>query len=192
MEIKWYGGSIATLELKNLSVYFDYPLKELPEPNKTKQIAIYTMPASLSNPEKHRDRIIIDTPGEYEIAGVEIRLIPVNDHQLVVLKVGENTFANFNLVSIPQDKVLKTINGIDILLLSVGKSSLDSQAASDICNKIEPKVLIPFGFQDLKEVETFLKNENFDLENILENYKFVRAELDQEERKNILLKTQKL
>ncbi|MFH1749299.1 MAG: hypothetical protein ABH837_00135 [bacterium] len=192
MEIKWHGGSLVSVKTGFAIVYFDYSIDKLPEPDKYKQIIVCTIPNDI-NPSlnKHKDRFIINQPGEYEISGVEIRIIPVNNRQIAILKYENNTLASFNLDTTPSDKVLKLVNGINILLLSVGKNNLDIKSSSSICNQVEPQVLIPIDYQELKEIDLFLKNENFNREDILDKYQFSKSDLNTEERQNVLLKPQK-
>lgn len=192
MEIKWHGGSLVSVKTDRAIVYFDYPIDRLPEPDKRKQIIVYTIPTN-TNPslDQHKDRFIINQPGEYEVSGVEIRVIPVNNRQIAILRYENNTLASFNLDTIPSDKVLKLVDGINVLLLSVGKSNLDIKSSSSICSRVEPQILIPIDYQELKEIDSFLKNENFNLESIQDKYQFSKSNLDTEERQNILLNPQK-
>ncbi len=192
MEIKWYGGSAVICKLSNNLIYFDFPKEKISEPKNKKQIIIYTEPESISFASKHQDRFVIDTPGEYEISDTEIKVIPVNNRNIVELKNQNITLVNFNLDSIPEESIIKNINGANILLISVGKGALNARDASEISNKIEPDVLIPIHFQNLQDAENFLKNENFNLNNILDIFKYNSAEINPEERKNVLLKPQKL
>ncbi len=192
MEIKWHGGSLVSIKIDKAILYIDHTTDKLPEPEKYKQIAIYTVPTEI-NPslDLHKDRFIINQPGEYEISGIEVRIIPVNNRQIAIIRYENNTLAVFNLDVVPSNKVLKLVNGINVLLLSVGKNNLDIKSSSSICNQVEPQVLIPINYQDIKEIDLFLKNESFNLDNTLDKYQFSENDINIEERQNIILKAQK-
>lgn len=191
MEISWYGGSLIHVKTDKTEVFVDFEIAKIPEP-KNKQLLAYTTPSDVDpSLSKHQDRFVINQPGEYEVSGVEVRVLPVNNRQIIVIKNNSDTVAIFNLDKKPDEKIIKLVNGADVLIISVGKNNLDTNASSDLISQIEPSALIPIDYQNIKDIESFLKNENFETDAISDKFQFTKSNLNIEERQNILLKPKK-
>jgi L-ascorbate metabolism protein UlaG (beta-lactamase superfamily) len=105
------------------------------------------------------DPIIINTPGEYSVKGINvIGLDTAHDDQdgairgkntIFVLETEELKICHLgDLGSELSGKQLEEIDGIDILMVPVGgKYSLDGKQAAELCRKIEPAIIIPIHYK---------------------------------------------
>lgn len=104
------------------------------------------------------DPYIIQSPGEYEIAGVSVFGIPAFHDKEQGAKLGPMTLfslkvENFSLVHLGNlghelnDEQLKGLGEADILMIPVGgKSTIDGKEAAEIVARIEPSIVIPHHF----------------------------------------------
>src|SRR5262245_37898617 len=79
MDIQYFGANCIKLTTKSGSIVIDDNLKDLglQSPHKANDIALFT--SAHAEPEAPT-RLIIDTPGEYEVANISIQGIPAQSH----------------------------------------------------------------------------------------------------------------
>ncbi len=105
------------------------------------------------------DPVIIDTPGEYSIKGVNIVGIDAVHDNKDGAERGRNTIFILESEDIKlchmgdlgaalTSEQLEKINGADILLIPVGgKYTIDGKTAAEIARKIEPSIVIPMHYK---------------------------------------------
>lgn len=159
MTISWYGEACFLLESGGARILIEPPQKEsgISSPRLKSDILIYSKARNpegsfLNEPEN--GAFVIDSPGEYEIKGINILGIadpspPVGGSKQV------NTLYNIEIDGIKishlgfLDKDLDNgkmalINDPDIVLIPIGNGAvLDAEKAMKLINKIEPSVAIP-------------------------------------------------
>ncbi|MCX6813346.1 MAG: MBL fold metallo-hydrolase [Candidatus Azambacteria bacterium] len=170
MTISWYGEACFLLESGGVRVLIEPPQKEsgINSPRLKSDILIYSKPrnsegSSLNGSET--ETFIIDSPGEYEIKGINVLGI-ADDHSTGSLPGPEgpsgprtagqaNTIYNIEIDGIKishlgflgkdlDDGKMALINDPDIVLVPVGNGAvLDAEKAMKLINKIEPSVAIP-------------------------------------------------
>lgn len=103
--------------------------------------------------------VIIDTPGEYSIKGINLVGIDSFHDEDNGEKRGKNTIFVFesegikvchlgDLGSDLTSKQLDEIDGIDILFIPVGgKYTIDGKKAAEIAKKIEPSIVVPMHYK---------------------------------------------
>ena len=103
---------------------------------------------------------VIDGPGEYEIKDVSIQGIPafhdksfgkergrVTIYTIVAENIRLCHLADFGQKELFPEQI-EDIGEVDILLIPVGGNyTIDSQAASEIISRLEPKIVIPMHYQ---------------------------------------------
>jgi L-ascorbate metabolism protein UlaG (beta-lactamase superfamily) len=112
------------------------------------------------------DPFVLATPGECEIKGVLLTSAAGNAEGQTLIRLDSEgiSFAHLGLTNkIPSNEALETIGSVDVLCLAVGGGlGYDPETAIKVINMIEPRVIIPIGFQSDNDptafpVEKFLK-----------------------------------
>ncbi|HZM63825.1 MAG TPA: MBL fold metallo-hydrolase [Candidatus Saccharimonadales bacterium] len=161
MEIQFYGANCISLSTKQARIVVDDNIKNLRgnEVLKSGDIALFT--GSHSVP-KDSVRLLIDQPGEYEIAGISIygiaaqsHLEKENDKSATMYKIlidDTSILIAGHIYPDLSDTQLEAIGMIDIMVVPVGGNgfTLDPVGALKLIKKIEPKVVIPTHYQSDK------------------------------------------
>lgn len=112
------------------------------------------------------DPYILPHPGECEIKGVLLTAAPGNEEGSVIIRIDSEglSLAHLGLMNkTPNNDALEAIGSVDILCIPVGgERGYDPETAIKVINLIEPRVVIPIGFQSDNDpnalpVEKFLK-----------------------------------
>lgn len=128
--------------------------------------------------------LVIDEPGEYEVAGVQLDWI---DGVIQVYLEGINV-GHIKKGQVFSDEELEKLNGIDILLIGVGGGEFaETKTAVNIVSQIEPSVVIPMYGANLEE---FTKQEGSASEP-MDEYKVTKADLPVDGRDIIILNASK-
>lgn len=154
MDIQVYGANCVVLTTKQARIVIDDNLADLDTKSQAKEgdIALFTMAhGEPSNPAK----IVIDTPGEYEVSGISIYGIQTRAH---IDEQGNKTATMYKLIIDDlrvlvsghiypdlSDKQLEEIGMVDLMIVPVGGNgyTLDGAGALKLIKKIEPKLVIP-------------------------------------------------
>ena len=159
MDIQYYGANCITLTVKGARVVIDDNLADLGGKtiNKAGDIVLYTGAAhGTANKEA---RIVIDSPGEYEVADVSIVGIPARAHMdegglnATMYKVTVNDMTVFitgHIYPDLSDRQLETIGMVDVMFVPVGGHgyTLDPIGALKVLKAVEPKIVIPTHYEE--------------------------------------------
>lgn len=159
MELQYYGANCLKLFTKKAILVFDDNLTMvgLSSVSKPEEIMLFT-----SKPDTlpQKSRLVIDMPGEYEVADVSIQGIPARAHMDEADKKTATIYKIINsdirLVILGHihadltDDELEAIGRIDVLIIPVGGNgyTLDGVDALKVIRKIEPKIIIPTHYAD--------------------------------------------
>jgi len=156
MDIQFYGANCFSLSYKTTRIVIDDNLKQLGK----KSIAKPTDVVLLTNVNDKLDqelpgKIIIDCPGEYEVADISIIGIPARGHMdqadALLNTMYKIATSDLNLLitghifpELSEDQ-LEIIGINDVLIIPVGGMgyTLDAQGALKIIKEVEPKLVIP-------------------------------------------------
>lgn len=181
MNIIWYGHRCIRIEAKEGSVLidpFDPSRIGLRGPNPKDDLILISEP----DPGKavldrlNDDAFVVRGPGEYERRGIDVHGIQAwADTQqgrelglATIYRIVAEDLSVCHLGALGQDTLtpeqLEAIGEPDILIVPVGKqSAFDAKAAAELCNQIEPKIIIPVQFAlpnasyDADTLEKFVK-----------------------------------
>ncbi len=162
MEIEFFGANCFRIVAKKANLIVDDNLTELGAKSVTRpgDVVVFTMSPHPS--VESEARIVIDQPGEYEVANISVQGVPARAH---MDSEGKQTATIYKVVVddirvaiaghiYPEltDDELEQIGTIDVLLIPVGGSgyTLDSTGALKIIKKIEPKIVVPSHYADSK------------------------------------------
>lgn len=170
MNIQYYGHSCFKLTTKpagratdDIVVFMDPFDKEtgLRPPQGHADIALISHSHSDHNNVSalKNNPVIIDSPGEYSIKGINLVGIDSFHDEVGGQKKGKNTIFVLEVEGIKichlgdlgcdlTTKQLDEIDGVDILFIPIGgRYTLDGKKASEITKKIEPSIVIPMHYK---------------------------------------------
>lgn len=150
MTISWYGEACFLLETGGTRILIEPPSKEsgLAAPRLKSDILISAKPL-----DGESDAFVIDSPGEYEVKGVNI--LGIGDpssssgqvNTIYIIEMDEIKVAHLGFLNKELDnEKLELLGEPDFVLVPVGglKNELfDAEAAMKLINKMEPKIAIP-------------------------------------------------
>jgi len=157
MHISWLGQTCVKLQTKNLDedvvVLIDgYKPQKGDFPRSfTPQIALYSQgtknAATLS-----QNPFVLDTIGECEVKNTGVYSFPSNDGDNLIFKIATEGLLVVHLGKISKkidDSLLEKIGNPDVLILPVGGKGeyLSPEDAAVVVNTIQPRIVIPVGFQ---------------------------------------------
>ncbi|MEK7617946.1 MAG: MBL fold metallo-hydrolase [Patescibacteria group bacterium] len=142
---------------------------------------------------------MMDTPGEYDMKGITVNGIPLNQEEkyVSVFLIESEDIRLLNLTHIKdwsmKEEEIENLGEIDILILPVGGNTvLSASQASKVVNEIEPKIVIPCHYKmaglifDLDNAEKFIKEMGGKKEE-MEKLTLKKKDLQEEESKVVVL-----
>lgn len=160
MDFEYKGANCVVLNTKNATVVIDPKLSLVGLKDVIVKDAIQVATAADFVVPNDSQRLMIEGPGEYEVADVSIRGIAATKHvdgndvkdvtmyhiDMANVRVGVIGHVAANLT----DEQLEKFGTIDILIIPVGGSgyTLDAHDAAALTRRIGPKVVIPTHYAD--------------------------------------------
>lgn len=158
MELQFYGANCVSLVHKGTRIIIDDNLAELGAKGITKpdDVALFT---GRHNGAAPKARLVIDGPGEYEVADVSIIGIAARSH---IDEDGQNA-TMFKLVAgdlsvlftghiYPElnEAQMEVIGMVDLLVVPVGGNgyTVDPVGALKLIKEVEPKLVVPTHYAD--------------------------------------------
>ncbi len=178
MELQFYGANCIKLSAKHATLVVDDNIKSLggSPVAKAGDVVLFTNP--ILEHEVKEPKLIIDQPGEFEVAAVSVHGIPARAHmdeegqQTATIYKIQTTDLRVAVVGhihpdLNEDQ-LEALGTIDVLFVPVGGSgyTLDAVGALKIIKEIEPRIVIPTHYADsglkfevpVSDLEDALKN----------------------------------
>ena len=171
MHISWLGTSAFKLQTKP----FDKDVVVVIDPykpnlgnfprNLAPDIGLYTR-GEKGSITLSGNPFILSTAGEIDIKGVLVTAITGHEDGKTMIRIDAEQMSCAHLGLIDKQLTqaqLEILSGVDILFIPVGNDeSFDAQTAVKVVNSIEPRIVIPFGFQSdndpkAKSIDAFLK-----------------------------------
>lgn len=159
MEVNFYGANCVRITTKKASIIIDDNLEKLGKKPVTKKEDIVLKTYSFKQAAKDA-KIVIDTPGEFEVSGTSIMGLAAKGHMeegkaqshiMYKLIVGEIRIAVVGHIYPELDEEqLEALGTVDVLIVPVGGHgyTLDAVGASKIIKNVDPKVVIPTHYAD--------------------------------------------
>lgn len=162
MELQFYGANCVKLSTKNATLVVDDNIKTLGGSSIAKpgDVVLFTHP-TLKH-ETKEPKLVIDQPGEFEVAAVSVHGIPARAH---MDEEGQNTATMYKIQTsdlrvavvghihpdLNEDQ-LEALGTVDVLFVPVGGNgyTLDAVGALKVVKEIEPRVVIPTHYDDKK------------------------------------------
>jgi len=159
LELQYFGANCIKLVTKTASLTVDDNLSDLglKSVTKSEDIALFS---SQQNSHTSDARLVIDSPGEYEVSDISIQGIPARAHMgepktngAIVYKIIADNMRIGVLGHIDpdlSDAQLESLGTVDVLIVPVGGHgyTLDPVGVLKLIKKIEPKLVIPTHYAD--------------------------------------------
>ncbi len=199
MELQFFGANCVRISTKKANVVVDdnlvsLGLKSVCRPG---DIALFTHESQEDANQLKDPKLVIQTPGEYEVSAVSIRAVSVRSHMdeegaesAVMYKIINNGINVAVVGHIHPDLTegqLEALGMVDVLFVPVGGNgyTLDAIGALKIIKKIEPKIIIPTHYDDKAikyevpqaNLDDVLKNMTFEIKETLAKLKLKTSDL---------------
>ena len=159
MELEYFGANCVTINTKKARLVVDDNLADLGLKSiiKAGDIVLYSSDYDLPKAEI---KLLIDTPGEYEVSGISVQAIAARAHNdeankksSVIYKIIADDIRLVvvgNIYPELSDSQLETLGTIDVLVIPIGGNdyTLNGLEALKVIKKIEPKIIIPIHYAD--------------------------------------------
>jgi L-ascorbate metabolism protein UlaG (beta-lactamase superfamily) len=161
MDVQFYGANCIVFTGKDQRIVIDDNLKSLGAKSVSKNGDLLLFTGAHDGELPEDPTMIIDMPGEYEVANLSITGIPARAHMdedeksrnatMYKVVAGDTSYliAGHVYPSLSEDK-LESIGIIDVLFVPVGGNgyTLDPVGALKLIKAIEPKLVIPTHYAD--------------------------------------------
>lgn len=160
-DIEYKGGNTVVITTKKVSIVFDPKQSLIGLKDLVVKDAIEVVTEERFQVVDKAYRLLLDSPGEYEIADVSVRGIAASRHiddssvspaaTVYQLEVGGVRMAVLgNIAPKLNDDQLEAIGIVDIVVIPVGGNgyTLDATSATSLVRQLEPKAVIPIHYVD--------------------------------------------
>ncbi|MEK7648478.1 MAG: MBL fold metallo-hydrolase [Patescibacteria group bacterium] len=139
---------------------------------------------------------IIQYPGEYEIGGVFVHTLPIDQKTLVsALRIDECSLVHLGAVNRAlTEQELEELGNVDVLMIPVGGHIvLDAKKAVALINEIEPRIVIPMQYKtansksEMDSIEVFLKEYGVKDVEAIDKLKLAKKDLPADKTEIVLL-----
>ena len=170
MVIFWHGGNCVSIQNQEAELVID-PQDLEKELKSAKSAEVFL----LASPELRRSGLtsdsksvkipaksssfIINTPGEYDTKGFFVMGIGEIVDAVIYIVESEGIRV-CHLPGIKKeltDEQMEMISDVDVLLADIGNSDDSNEIAAKVINQIEPRIVVPIGYDPSKKQKTFLE-----------------------------------
>ncbi|MFY9492905.1 MAG: MBL fold metallo-hydrolase [Minisyncoccia bacterium] len=159
MNLFWYGQNSVGIDSGGHSLVVD-PLdleKEL-KSAKAASVVLLSPAREVKAPAK-TNSFIVNNPGEYDVKGFFVLGLGDFGGGTVYIIETESIRICY-LAGLDQelsDAQLESLSDVDVLVIDVGETGEQNETASKIVGQIEPRIIVPMGYDAAKKPSTFLK-----------------------------------
>ncbi|MBI2466156.1 MAG: MBL fold metallo-hydrolase [Candidatus Sungbacteria bacterium] len=193
MNLYWYGQNSIGVDSGGHSLVVD-PLdleKEL-KSAKAAEVVLLSRPQKTKIPVK-ANSFVINNPGEYDIKGFFVLGFGDFAENIAYIIEAEGVKICYltGLNKELSDVQLEALSEVDILAIDVGETSETNEVAAKIVNQVEPRMVVPIGYNAAGKPTTFLKEMGASEAETQNKLNIKKKDLPQEETKILLLNVTK-
>jgi uncharacterized protein len=190
MVLFWHGDNCVSIQNQEAELVIDpQDIEKELKSAKAAEVFLLSSGQKLSKASLKSDSFIIDMPGEYDTKGFFIMgLHGITD--MVTYIIESEGIRVCRLSGIKKeltDEHLEDISDVDILVIDIGNNSDANEISAKIVNQIEPRIIIPIGYESLKPPKTFLEEMGASENEQQNKLSIKKKDLPQEETKVIIL-----
>ena len=198
--IFWHGGNCVSIQNQEAELVID-PQDLEKELKSAKSAEVFL----LASPELRRSGLtsdsksvkipaksssfIINTPGEYDTKGFFVMGIGEIVDAVIYIVESEGIRV-CHLPGIKKeltDEQMEMISDVDVLLADIGNSDDSNEIAAKVINQIEPRIIVPIGYDPAKKQKTFLEEMGASGNEPQNKLSIKKKDLPQEETEVIIL-----
>lgn len=166
MQIEYLGDRAFKIKTKQMTVLID------PCDGMKKQMADVVVGSDLnvSGPVKRESVFVIDRPGEYEIGGVEIKTLLVEEDIVTTIHTEEINLVHLGKTCELSEKRAEELSMVDVLMMPIG-------AKKEVLNKLSPLILIPMDYKNGADIDKFVLESGFEKTDRVEKLNLKESDL---------------
>lgn len=189
MQIIWHGQSCFIVKSKIQDKEINILMNPFDSKKLSKADIVLLNNKILDRKElKNCKSFIIDNPGEFEIRSNFISGISDNGNTIFLLESEGINIVNLGKIKYLENGLLGKLKNVDILILPINKDEFFSvDEASEIINQIEPRIVIPSYYQDIKNISKFTEKMGVDIKTTVDKFKIIKKNLPQEGTEVVLM-----
>lgn len=190
MVIFWHGDNCVSIQNQEAELVIDPQdvEKEL-KSAKAAEVFLLSSGQKLSKASSKSASFIIDTPGEYDTKGFFVMgLYGIVDSVAYIAESEGIRVCHLPCVKKElTDEHLEDISDVDILAIDIGSTSDLNEIAAKVVNQIEPRIVIPIGYESSKPPKTFLEEMGASGNEQQNKFSIKKKDLPQEETEVVIL-----
>ena len=160
MVIFWHGGNCVSIQNQEAELVIDPQdiEKDLKLAKSAEVFLLSSDSKSVKIPAKSSS-FIINMPGEYDTKGFFV--MGLGEIVDVVIYIVESE--GIRVCHLPDikkeltDEQLEMISDVDVLLADIGNNDDSNEITAKVINQIEPRIVVPMGYDPAKKQKTFLE-----------------------------------
>ncbi len=213
MEIEFFGANCFRVKTKQATIVIDDNLDALGSKTITaeKNVLVYSNKMLESDSAKAKARLVLDSPGEFEVGDLSLVAIQARSHMdeegVESATVFQCMYSGVTVTFLGHihpdvsSELLELAGGTDVLVVPVGGNgfTLDAVGALSIMKKIEPGMVIPSSYDvsGLKyevpaaPLSDFVSASSMNLGEEVESYKVSRPDVASTQTQLVVLKAKK-
>lgn len=152
MEIKYFSDKCFSIKGKKESVLVDPKMSDLNDSKLASRVVVCTMDGFDYWEPENGDRVVIRGPGEYEVGGMEITGYKGGGEGNTIYTIvaeGVTVGVLGEMKESLTDKKVEKVNGVDVLLVSIGgENKVGYKAMVELAKKWGANYLVPVNYND--------------------------------------------
>ncbi|MCD4705719.1 MBL fold metallo-hydrolase [bacterium] len=189
MQITWHGQSCFIVKSKIQDKEINILINPFDSKKLSKADVVLLNNKILNRKElKNCKSFIIDSAGEFEIRSNFISGISDNENIIFLLESEGINIVNLGKIKHLENGLLGKLKSVDILILPINKDEFfNVDEAGEIINQIEPRIIIPSCYQDIKNISKFVEKMDVDVKTTVDKFKIIKKNLPQEGTEVVLM-----
>ena len=167
MTLYWHGGNCVSIQNKEAELVIDPQdlEKELKLAKPAEVFLLTRLPDGQASDSKSvkipakSSSFIINMPGEYDTKGFFVMGLGeiVGGVIYIVESEGIRVCHLPDIKKELTDEQLEMISDVDVLLADIGNNDDSNEITAKVINQIEPRIVVPMGYDPAKKQKTFLE-----------------------------------
>jgi L-ascorbate metabolism protein UlaG (beta-lactamase superfamily) len=194
MNLYWHGDNCVSIQNSDAELVVDpQDIEKELKSAKSAEVFLLSSGQKLSKTASKSSSFIIDMPGEYDTKGFFV--MGLHDVVDTVTYIVESE--GIRVCHLPgvkkelTDEQLENISDVDILVIDIGNGSDANEIAAKVVNQIEPRIVIPVGYESAKPPKTFLEEMGASENEQQNKFSIKKKDLPQEETEVVILNVSK-
>ncbi len=190
MTLYWHGDNCVSIQNQESELVIDpQDIEKELKLAKPAEVFLVSSGQKLSKTASKSSSFVIDMPGEYDTKGFFVMGLHgiVDAVTYIVESEGIRVCHLPGVKKELTDEQLENISDVDILVVDIGSGSELNEIAAKVVNQIEPRIVIPIGYESAKPPKTFSEEMGASENEQQNKLSIKKKDLPQEETKIVIL-----